>query len=81
MPRQPLRPHRGMHDDRARFHCHATQLDAAGGPTFSRLDPAWPDAAQLDAPQLEAARPDASGLDPAARRCATSSAAAGRRSG
>ena len=72
MPRQPPRPHRGMHDDRARFHCHATRLEAAGGATFSRLDPAaWPDAA----------RPDASGLDTAARRCATSSAAAGRWSG
>ena len=39
MPRQPPRPHRGMYDDRARFHCHATRLDAAAGPTFSRLDP------------------------------------------
>ena len=71
-----------MYDDRARFHCHATRLDAAGGPTFSRLDPAaWPDAAWPDAAQLEAARPDTSGLDPTSRRCATSSAAAGRRSG
>jgi hypothetical protein len=82
MPRQPPRPHRGMYDDRARFHCHATRLDAAGGPTYSRLDPAaWPDAARPDAAQLEAARPDTSGLDPTSRRCATSSAAAGRRSG
>ena len=72
MPRQPPRPHRGMHDDRARFHCHATRLDAAGGPTFSRLDPAaWLDAARLD----RAARPDTSGLDPTSRRYATSSAA------
>jgi hypothetical protein len=37
MPRQPVRPHRGMHDDRLRFHCHAARLDAAGGPTSARL--------------------------------------------
>ena len=56
MPRQPVRPHRGMHDDRVRFHCHATRLDAAGGPTFSRLDPAaWPDAAWLDAARIDPA--------------------------
>ena len=56
MPRQPVRPHRGMHDDRVRFHCHAARLDAAGGPTSARLDPAaWPDACP-DAPSRRPAR-------------------------